>query len=198
MSMFSGIVEHVGTVASLTANAQSAQMAIDIGPLAGEAKVGDSISVAGCCLTISALTNTVATFDVSSETMRKTTLQSWRAGRKANLERALAVGDRIGGHFVSGHVDGVCRLLDRTKESSGERFTFQLPEDGSVRAVEKGSIAIDGVSLTTWQCQGAHLSAALIPHTLANTTLGAMRPGDQANAEQDLIGRWVESLMRGS
>lgn len=193
--MFSGIVEHVGTVQSLETAADAVRMGIDLGPLAEDARVGDSIGVSGCCLTIAKLAGPVATFDVSSETMRKTTLQSWRVGRKANLERALKVGDRIGGHFVSGHVDGVCRLLERAREAAGERFTFQLPEDGSVRAVEKGSIAIDGVSLTTWQCQGSRLSVALIPHTLEHTTLGAMRAGEPANAEQDMIGRWVEKLL---
>ena len=113
-----------------------------------------------------------------------------------NLERALLVGARLGGHLVSGHVDGVGRLVERRGEGDSERFTFVLPDDGSVKAVEKGSIAIDGISLTTWDCRGARCSVAVIPHTLGHTTLGQLRPGLPVNLEQDQVGRWVESLLK--
>jgi riboflavin synthase len=189
--MFSGIVEHVGQVTALQSMEGGVRLQIGLGPLAVDAAIGDSISVSGACLTIAALSGDKADFDVSAETLRKTTLQQWRRGRAVNLERALAVGDRIGGHFVGGHVDGVGRLAERVREGNAERFTFALPEDGSVRAVEKGSLAVDGVSLTTWKCQGARCSIAVIPHTLAKTTLASLRPGDLVNLEQDMIGRWV-------
>ena len=113
------------------------------------------------------------------------------------MERALTFGQRLGGHLVSGHVDGVGRLLDRRRDGDSERFTFVLPDDKSVRVVEKGSITIDGISLTTWDCTGARCSIAVIPHTLTQTTLGGLRPGVPVNMEMDLIGRWVETMMPG-
>ncbi len=191
--MFSGIVEHLGRIRTLIARSGGSRMGIDLGPLAQVAKLGDSISVAGCCLTIAELAGPLASFDVSGETLRKTTLGAWRAGIEVNCERALAVGDRIGGHFVSGHVDGVGTLAERIREANSERFVFALPE--AVRAVEKGSIAIDGVSLTSWDCRAGRTAIALIPHTLERTTLGRLRVGDAVNVEQDMVGRWVAALM---
>lgn len=191
--MFTGIVERVATVAAVIPTAKGSRIDVDLGPLATDAKLGDSICVSGACLTIATLAGGVAAFDVSAETLRKTTVGAWRAGTAVNLERALRLGDRLGGHMVSGHVDGVGRLLERRREGESERFTFLLAD--AVKAVEKGSLTIDGVSLTTWDCHGRQVSIAVIPHTLTVTTLGAMRPGAQVNMEQDVIGRWVESLL---
>ncbi len=193
--MFTGIVAGLASIAAAAPVQSGCRLEIDLGPLAGEAHLGDSICVSGACLTVAALTGTRASFDVSAETARKTTIGSWRANTPVNLELALRFGDRLGGHLVSGHVDGVGKLLERRRDGEAERFTFLLPD--AVKAVEKGSLAIDGVSLTTWDCRGRQVSVAVIPHTLAMTTLGAMRPGAQVNMEQDQIGRWLESLLPG-
>ena len=196
-AMFTGIIEHVGSLTAVDHSHQGSVLAIALGPLADGTRLGDSIAVDGVCLTVTRLDDGVARFDVSAETRRKTTLPGWNVGRTVNLERALALGQRLGGHLVSGHVDGVGRLLDRHKEGDSERFTFVLPDDGSVRVVEKGSITVDGVSLTTWDCRGARCSIAVVPHTLTHTTLSGLRPGMPVNLEMDLIGRWVETMMPG-
>lgn len=195
--MFTGIIERVAPVAAVRAADRGVRLELDLGPLAADARLGDSICVGGACLTIATLAAGHAGFDVSAETLRRTTLGAWRAGHPVNLERALAFGARLGGHLVAGHVDGVGRLLERRREGESERFTFVLPDDGSVQAVEKGSIAIDGISLTTWDCRGQRISVAVIPHTLAHTTLGGLRPGTPVNLETDLIGRWVARLVAG-
>ncbi len=194
--MFTGIIEHVGTVVAVRPGNDACVLEVDLGPLAEGTKLGDSIATGGACLTVRTLAGSVASFDVSNETRRKTTIAGWSAGRRVNLERALKFGDRLGGHLVSGHIDGVGRLAERRREGDSERFTIILPDDGSVKVVEKGSIAIDGISLTTWDCRGARASIAVIPHTLASTTLIDLRPGQPVNLEQDLIGRWVETMMR--
>ena len=193
--MFTGIVESLGPITALRPLSGGKQIAVDLGPLAEDCQIGDSIAVNGACLTVVTLDGTVASFDVSSETLRKTTMGQWRAGQQVNLERALALGGRLGGHLVSGHVDGVGSLVARRREGDSERLTFALPEDGSVKVIEKGSIAIDGVSLTAWDVRGARFSVAVIPHTLAATTLGQLRSGSHVHMEQDQIGRWVERLL---
>lgn len=193
--MFTGIIEHVAPLVAVRSAERGVRLELDLGPLAVDAGLGDSISISGVCLTIAALVGERATFDVSAETLRKTTLGGWRAGQAVNLERALTFGDRLGGHLVAGHVDGVGRLVERRREGDSERFTVVLPEDGSVQAVEKGSLAIDGISLTTWDCRGQRVSIAVIPHTLAHTTLGGLRAGATVNLETDLIGRWVAKMV---
>lgn len=194
--MFTGLIEHVARLAAITPTAQGRILAIPLGPLAAGAALGDSIAVNGICLTIAALDGDTASFDAGAETLRKTTLGEWQAGRALHLERALALGDRLGGHLVAGHVDGVGRLLERRAEGDSQRFVFLLPEDGSVQVVEKGSVAIDGVSLTSWDCRGARFAVSLVPHTLAHTALGSLPPGARVNLEQDQIGRWVQKLLK--
>ncbi len=193
-AMFTGIIEQVARVGAITHAAGSTRLTIDLGALAEGTRVGDSIAVSGACLTVAGLSGRSAAFDVSEETRRKTTIGGWKTGRRVNLERALALGQRLGGHLVSGHVDGIGRLLERRPEGGSERFTLAMPEDGSVTVVEKGSLAVDGISLTTWACAGGRCSIAVIPHTLTHTTLGDLRPGMPVNLEQDLIGRWVEAM----
>lgn len=193
--MFTGIVEAVGRVAAVEHREGGSRLAVELGGLAEGSRIGDSICVSGVCLTVERLEDGRAWFTVSLETRRRTTLGDWRAGRRVNLERALRLGDRLGGHLVGGHVDGVGRVLERRREGEGERLTLLLPSDGRVRVVEKGSLAVDGVSLTTWDCRGARCSIALVPHTLSATTLGELRPGDLVNLETDPIGRWVEALL---
>jgi riboflavin synthase len=194
--MFTGIIEHCGRITAVRHRGKARQVTIDLDALAVGSRVGDSIAVNGACLTLAALSDHSGTFDLSAETCRCTTLGSVRSGSLVNLERALVMGSRLGGHLVSGHVDGVGTLLARRKEALSECFTFALPADGSVRVIEKGSVTIDGVSLTTWDCLPGRCTVALIPHTLSQTTLGAMRVGATVNLEQDLVGRWVEELLR--
>jgi riboflavin synthase len=195
-AMFTGIIEHVAELRACTHSGGDTALEIDLGPLADGTKVGDSISVSGACLTVATLAGAMARFQVSAETRRKTTIPGWQQGRAVNLERALSFGARLGGHLVSGHVDGVGRLQERRPEGMSERFTVVLPEDGSVQVVEKGSLALDGISLTCWDCRGSRCTIAVIPHTLAHTTLATLRPGMLVNLEQDLISRWVEKLVR--
>jgi riboflavin synthase len=196
--MFTGIIEHVATISTISHGARGTTLVLDLGPLLSDAKLGDSIAINGICLTVAALSGSLAEFMASPETKRKTTLASWQVGQAVNLERAVAVGTRLGGHIVSGHVDGVGRLVDRHREGDSEKFTYILPDNNAVRVVEKGSLTIDGVSLTTWDCHGARCSIAVIPHTLAHTTLGQQRAGQLVNMEMDVIGRWVETLLKKS
>jgi riboflavin synthase len=193
--VFTGIIELVAPLIAADHGNGGTRLSLALGALAEGTRLGDSICVSGACLTVAQLNGDLATFDCSPETRRKTTIASWRAGRRVNLERALRVGDRLGGHLVGGHVDGVGRVVERRREGDGERLTIVLPDGGAVRVVEKGSLAIDGVSLTTWDCRGARCSIAVIPHTLACTTLTDLRPGDPVNLETDPIGRWVESMV---
>jgi riboflavin synthase len=192
--MFTGIIEHVGSLHEIQHGERESRLVTDLGPLVEGTHLGDSIAHNGICLTVVKLEGHRAWFDAGAETRRKTTLGSWRAGQSINLERALAVGQRLGGHLVSGHVDGVGRLLERRPEGGSERFTFTAPEQ--VMTVEKGSVTIDGISLTTWDCRGARFSISVVPHTLAHTTLGDLRPGTPVNLEQDILGRWVEAMMK--
>lgn len=195
--MFTGIVEHLGTVQAAQHRHDASLLEVDLGPLADGTRLGDSICTDGVCLTVTALEAGCACFDVSAETRRRSTIPAWAPGRRVNLERALRLGDRLGGHLVGGHVDGVGRLLERRREGDGERLVFVLPDGGAVKVVEKGSVAIDGVSLTCWDCRGARFAVAVVPHTLAHTTLGAMRAGTPVNLEMDPVGRWVERLLKG-
>jgi riboflavin synthase len=195
-AMFTGIIELVAELRSCTHSGSDTTLEIGLGPLSEGTKVGDSICVSGACLTVAALSGALARFQVSAETRRKTTIAGWNQGRAVNLERALCFGARLGGHLVSGHVDGVGRLLERRAEGLSERFTVVLPEDGSVQVVEKGSLALDGISLTCCDCRGSRCAIAVIPHTLSHTTLASLRPGMLVNLEQDLISRWVEKLVR--
>lgn len=193
--MFTGIIEHVGRITAIAHGERESTLTVDLGPLIEGTKLGDSISTNGICLTVAKLTGAQAEFHASAETRRKTTLDGWRSGQAVNLERALAFGDRLGGHLVSGHVDGIGRLLERRPEGDSERFTFICPDGDVVKMVEKGSITVDGISLTSWDCRGARFSVAVVPHTLAHTTLGELRPGSPVNLEQDVIGRWVERML---
>lgn len=195
--MFTGIIEHVAPLVAISARGPDRYVQLDLGPLAAGTRLGDSIALNGICLTVAALQGSQASFQAGAETVRKTTLIDWQVGTAVNLERALALGDRLGGHLVGGHVDGVGRLLTRRHEGDSERFTILLPEDGSVQVVEKGSIAVDGVSLTTWDCRGRRCSISVIAHTLGATTLGTKQPGAALNLEQDLIGRWVLAGLPG-
>ena len=158
-------------------------------------RLGESIAINGACLTVTAHHRRRFTVDVSPETLRRTTLGGLAAGSHVNLERALRVGDRIGGHIVQGHVDGVGRLLAIRREGNWFVYRFRGPRTLEPYLVEKGSIAVDGVSLTIFDCRGPAFSVALVPHTLAETTLGERRPGDRLNLEADVLLKHIAALV---
>lgn len=193
--MFTGIVQEVGTVLSTRPIDQGLHLLIEAPQSASQLAMGDSICTHGVCLTCVELDRDRFAVDVSAETLRRTTLGSLAAGSRINLELALRMGDRLGGHLVTGHVDGVGRLLSIAEEGESRLYTFEAPADVMRFVVEKGSIAVDGVSLTIAGLKGTEFHVALIPHTLQATTLGALRVGDSVNLEADLIGKYVARLL---
>jgi len=195
--MFTGIVQAVGRISAVERRSEGVQVAVDAGAFAEkDVAVGDSIALNGCCLTVVAIDAGTMRFDVSSETLRCTTgLEGIGA---VNLEKALRLSDRLGGHLMSGHVDGV-GLVERAEpvaEAGSVLLELSSPSGLARFIASKGSIAIDGVSLTVNAVDGRHFSVNLIPHTLAVTTLGALRGGARVNLEVDLIARYVERLNR--
>jgi riboflavin synthase len=193
--MFSGIVEALGRVAEIIDEPPGCRLVVREPKIARETKVADSISVNGCCLTVIETDNETMAFQAGPETLSRTNLGDLAAGSPVNLERALAVGDRLGGHFVTGHVDGTGTLLERRDHGEWSDFWFQLPRTLSMQMASKGSIAVDGVSLTIVDSDPDRFSVALIPYTLAVTTLGPMKVGDKVNLETDLLAKYVERLL---
>jgi riboflavin synthase len=193
--MFSGIVEALGRVAEIRPEPPGCRLIIREAKIAAETSVADSISVNGCCLTVVETDEGTMSFQAGPETLSRTNLGELKAGSPVNLERALAVGDRLGGHFVTGHIDGTGALAERRDHGEWSDFWFELPRDLSVQMAPKGSIAVDGVSLTIVDSQPDRFSVALIPYTLAVTTLGPMRVGDKVNLETDLLAKYVARLL---
>lgn len=193
--MFTGIVAAVGRIATRETRGNDMRLVIDAGALdLGDVEVGDSIAVAGVCLTAVALDGSHFTADVSAETLARTTLGARNAGDAVNLEKALRLADRLGGHLVSGHVDGVGRVVSIIDDGQSQRWMFAAPAALRRYIAQKGSICIDGVSLTVNFVEGEHFGVTLIPHTLGVTTFGTNRIGDPVNLEVDLIARYVERL----
>ncbi len=193
--MFTGIVSTKGSLLKITPLGGDSRLWIDCGSLQmGNCRTGDSIAVSGVCLTMLEPKESGFSADVSRETLELTTLGLLEPGRQVNLELALALEDRLGGHMVSGHVDGKGRLLSRRQDARAERFEFELPAGLARYVAKKGSICIDGVSLTVNEVDGARFSVCLIPHTLEVTTLGMLQAGDELNIEVDLIARYLERL----
>lgn len=195
--MFTGIITAIGVVAAIDpiGGGHDMRLAIDTpqGWLAG-AEIGASIACSGCCLTVVTLEESRFTVEVSAESLSKTTLGQWRVGTRINMERALKMGDEMGGHVVSGHVDGLAEVLSETPENGSTRWMFQLP-DGLARFVApKGSVTVDGVSLTVNEVDGASFGVNVIPHTTAVTTLGELQPGRKVNIEIDMLARYVARL----
>ncbi len=196
--MFTGIVEGTGTVAGLAvaADASGARLEVEAPWLAGQLALGESVAVNGCCLTVAEATPAGFAADLVAETLRRTALGRLAPGARVNLERPLPLGGRLGGHLVQGHVDGVARVLDRTPVGDGEEVRIELPSDLERYVVEKGSIAVDGVSLTVSAVTDDWFEISLIPTTLALTTLGRKGPGDPVNLEVDVIAKHVEKLLQ--
>ena len=195
--MFTGIVEGTGTVAALAAaaDASGARLEVDAPWLVGQLAVGESVAVNGCCLTVAEPTPGGFAADLVAETLRRTALGGLGAGARVNLERPLPLDGRLGGHLVQGHVDGVATVLARTPVGDGEEVRIELPTDLERYVVEKGSIAVDGVSLTVAGVGPGWFAVALVPHTLEVTTLGERRPGDPVQLEVDIVAKYVERLV---
>jgi riboflavin synthase len=196
--MFTGIIEHVGTVKALKRAGDSAKLAVDIGPLGADAKVGASVAVSGACLTVTSISGSVASFDVSGETLERTTLGQLKTGDTVNLERAMRADSRMGGHFVQGHVDGIGKVRRIARRQNDWTFEFTAPDDLRAQIVEKGSVAVDGISLTAASITPEGFTVAVIPHTYENTTLGQRRAGDEVNIEADILGKYVRQFTQGA
>ena len=195
--MFTGIVQALGTVVALQPRGGDLRLriaapGIDVARLA----LGDSVACAGCCLTVVAREGHEFTADVSRETLSLTTLGDWRVGQPINLEPALRAGDALGGHLVSGHVDGLAELLARHDDGRSLRLRWRVPAPLARFIAPKGSVALDGVSLTVNEAEGAEFGVNLIPHTQQVTTLGPLEPGARVNLEIDVIARYAARLMQ--
>jgi riboflavin synthase len=193
--MFTGLITDVATVERVVPRQGGARLTLRPRALSpSDLVLGESIACSGCCLTVSEVAGELVSFDAVPETLSRTTIGSWRPGTRVNLERALALGDRLGGHLVAGHVDAVGEVLSRAVEGEGARFTVSLPREIAPLVAEKGSIAVDGVSLTVARAHRDRFELALIPETLARTTLGAAAAGTKVNLEADVVARHVARL----
>jgi riboflavin synthase len=194
--MFTGIIEATARVERVEPKGGGSRLVLATTRPLAKLALGESIAVAGACLTVTTVRGRRFTVEVSPETLRRTTLGALRPGDRVNLERSLRVGDRFGGHVVQGHVDGVGTLEAITPDGEWSLYRFRAPAALAPYLVEKGSIAIDGVSLTVFACRGSRFTVALIPHTLAVTTLGARRPGDRVNVEADVLLKHIATMLR--
>ena len=208
--MFTGIVEEFGRVVRLETNEDCARLTVEAPTVTQDASLGDSISVNGCCLTVAAMHGSTFTADLMAETLTRTTLGSQAPGDPVNLERALHATDRLGGHIVQGHVDATAEVLDRSHGEHWDLLRVGLPREIARYVAVKGSVALDGVSLTVVDVEdaqhdapdasptpgaGASLSVGLIPETLRRTTLGTRRPGERVNLEVDVMAKYAERLL---
>jgi riboflavin synthase len=193
--MFSGLVEGTGTIVAIEERPNGRRFWVEAPTIVNEEKIGDSLAFDGCCLTLIAIEGGRAAVEAVPETLARTTLGNWQVGRRVNLERAMRLDQRLGGHLVQGHVDGVGTLVSVTPEGDGRRIAIDLPPAVTRFVAEKGSLAVDGVSLTVARAEGARCEIALIPHTLAVTVAGSYAAGDRVNLEVDLIARYLARLV---
>ena len=194
--MFTGIIEGLGKVVRLTMKGADAVLEVEAAIDLQEVSLGDSIAVNGACLTVTSKTARTFTVDVSAESLSKTTLKTMQAGHKVNLEKSLRVGGFLGGHFVLGHVDGIGRILSKTEKSGSIIFAVEATEPLSRYIVEKGSVAIDGISLTVNKLEKGRFYVNIIPHTADHTTLVGKKEADFVNIETDILGKYVEKLLQ--
>jgi len=195
--MFTGIVQALGRIARIETRGGDLRLFVDATALDAEVALGDSVCVCGVCLTVVAREAGTLAFDVSNETMALTTLGALRAGDGVNLEPALRLSDRLGGHLVSGHVDGVGHVVSIEPDARSQRWTFEVPAALSRYIAAKGSVCVEGVSLTVNEVAGNRFGVNLIPHTIEATTFRHKRVGDAVNIEVDLIARYLERLHCG-
>lgn len=196
--MFTGLVETLGSVVSILPEGPGVRLTLRTPLLAADAKLGDSIAVNGCCLTVVAKQADDLVFEAGSETLKRTNLGELTAGASINLERALRAGDRLGGHYVTGHIDALGKVASIRQEGEWAFYYFEVPAPLIRQMASKGSVAVDGVSLTLVDVdnQKNQFSVALIPHTLSVTTLGQRREGSLVNIETDLLAKYVEQQLR--
>lgn len=192
--MFTGLIEDTGRVASFHRRGDAGVLTVETALPAADIAIGDSVAVNGACLTITARSDRTLTFDVSPESISRTTIGKLCSGSRVNLERALRLGDRLGGHIVSGHVDCAGHLIRSENRSGNHQLQFTLPPEHARYLVEKGSVTIDGISLTVNAVSQVGFSVNIIPHTYDSTTLAYLRIGDLVNIETDIIGKYVERL----
>lgn len=195
--MFTGIIEEMGSVKALRREAGTARLTISASTVLGSTALGDSICVNGVCLTVVDMGRSEFSADVANETLKVTDLGELKDGQKVNLERALQLSARIGGHLVTGHVDAVGRIREKRQEGNSWRVFIEAPETALRYIIKKGSIAVDGISLTVADVDKTGFSIAMIPHTAKLTTLGFKSAGDSVNLETDIIGKYVERLLSG-
>ena len=193
--MFTGLVEKVGQCALLERNEVGAWLAIDAGEIASDARIGDSVAVNGCCLTVTSIRESVLSFDVLEESLKRTNLGALGEGSAVNLERAMAADGRLGGHFVQGHVDSTAAVIGTTEKGNDLRLEFELPDEFASYVAFKGSIAINGVSLTVAEVGDSTFAVWIIPHTRAMTNLGGLRAGDRVNLEFDILAKYAERIL---
>ncbi len=193
--MFTGIVEAKGTVVWVEPLGQVKRLTLEVPPGLTEISPGDSINVNGACLTVVGKRGERVTVDVSAETLARTTFHDIREGEEVNLERALRLADRLGGHIVTGHIDGMGTITEKRKEEDFVRIRVRVPKSILKYTVEKGSICVDGISLTVNECRSDEIGMTLIPFTLRETTLLKKREGDRVNLEADVLGKYVEKLL---
>jgi riboflavin synthase len=193
--VFTGIVREQGKVLSAERGDESVRLRVAARDAAAQAAIGDSISISGVCLTVVAVENGALDFDAVAESLRRSSLGRLGAGDAVNVEPALRAGEPLGGHYVQGHVDGVGRVRALEPEGESLRMSFEAPAEVLRYCVEKGSIAVEGVSLTITAVDESGFAVALVPHTLAATTLGRLGPGDAVNLEADVLAKYVERLL---
>jgi riboflavin synthase len=192
--MFTGLIEDVGRVTAIVRRGTAAVLSISTALPSSDTVIGDSVAVNGACLTVTALHGSTFSFDVSPETLASTTLEGLKTGSRVNLERALRLGDRLGGHIVTGHIDCIGRLLRSSETSGNHVLDFGLPAGKARYLISKGSVAINGVSLTVNNVGSDHFSVNIIPLSWKSTNLADLKPGETVNIETDIIGKYVERL----
>ncbi len=195
--MFTGIIEALGSVSQIERASGGARLNVTTDMDMSSDRIGDSVAVNGICLTIVEITTNSFALDLSQETIGRTTFEEMKVGDKVNLERALKFSGRLGGHLVTGHIDGVGVVRRRTRSGASEVFEITAPSGMERYMIEKGSIAVDGISLTINSCQGRDFSVNIIPHTLSVTTLGLHMSGSRVNIEADVLGKYIERIMSG-
>ncbi|HZX48190.1 MAG TPA: riboflavin synthase [Nitrospirota bacterium] len=194
--MFTGIIEELGTVKGVRRQSEGIRLSVTAKLVMDGMKTGDSIAVNGVCLTVTEFDNSSFTADVSGETVKRSNLGKQRAGDRVNLERPMKLSDRLGGHLVAGHVDGIGVVRGVEKKGGMLLFNFEVPTEIQQYLIQKGSIAIDGISLTVNEVKGNRYTVTVIPHTTEMTTLGFKKTGDMVNLEADMIGKYVERFIR--
>ena len=194
--MFTGIIAGIGKIAAIRRGASDFSMDVDTAGAVADPVIGESVALDGVCLTVTAARGSALSFDVSGETVLRTAFKNIRDGDTVNIERAMRLGDRVGGHLVSGHVDCVGKMTRADPSGQGYDVEVELPPDGMKYVIEKGSIAISGVSLTVARKLARSVTVALIPHTWSVTTLSSKRPGSPVNIEYDMIAKYVENFVK--